>query len=467
MYRSVFTPGSRRVAADSSPGVRPSVVACIATCTAHVACAIMVSCGSGSPYSGPSEPNEPVGRTRWQDRRRNHWADETVLHFKGGNEMKIKKHIVVTIIVIGHLAVSIKTTHAGGITPVPKLVAVTEDRVVISENNGGAVREVYSDSRRQSSAGAGFRDLAINSLDARPQDFVGAKIYIADADTGRILRLMIGDHDPQNAADVTIMVQGLTSPSGVAFDRDSRLVYWSDETDGIIYRTTVPEAGFLIVGCVATNGGCGEEVFLAATNPIRPRENVRVCSASDERCGNAGSIYWTERKEPAESDTGTVMFANLGPPNPTTNVLVSGLHTPVGLSIGGDHIYWTDTGTSTIRRADLATTGQDPSVKPLVLNVFGSVGIGIAFDRAGLAPIEAAKMFWTRTAGEIRERDIDGDGGGNPFGGPPGPVTGIRVLPPPGLLGIPTTSTWGVVIMLLLVLAAGTVALRQIRASTS
>ncbi|MDK1039729.1 MAG: hypothetical protein QGD91_12630, partial [Actinomycetota bacterium] len=36
-------------------------------------------------------------------------------HFKGENEMKLKTHIVVTTIVLGHLALPVATTHAGGI----------------------------------------------------------------------------------------------------------------------------------------------------------------------------------------------------------------------------------------------------------------------------------------------------------------------------------------------------------------
>ncbi len=51
--------------------------------------------------------------------------------------MKIKTHIAVTIIAIGHLAAPVATTHAGGITPVPKLIVVTEASAVIVEDSAG------------------------------------------------------------------------------------------------------------------------------------------------------------------------------------------------------------------------------------------------------------------------------------------------------------------------------------------
>ncbi|MCH8244208.1 MAG: hypothetical protein IH897_16600 [Planctomycetes bacterium] len=75
-------------------------------------------------------------------------------------------------------------------------------------------------------------------------------------------------------------------------------------------------------------------------------------------------------------------------------------------------------------------------------------------------------MSWTRTDDEkFKKRAINAGGGGNPLASNPGPVTGVRVLLPPGQ--IPTISAWGAVVMLLLVLAGGAIAFRHIRASTS
>ncbi|MCH7925916.1 MAG: hypothetical protein IIC51_10325 [Planctomycetes bacterium] len=75
-------------------------------------------------------------------------------------------------------------------------------------------------------------------------------------------------------------------------------------------------------------------------------------------------------------------------------------------------------------------------------------------------------MFWTRTDQEkFKKRAIDVLGGGNPLASNPGPVTGVRVLLPPGL--IPTISTWGAVAMMLLVLTGGTIAILRRRTAVS
>lgn len=139
---------------------------------------------------------------------------------------------------------------------------------------------------------------------------------------------------------------------------------------------------------------------------------------------------------------------------------MTGLDTPVGLSIGRDKVYWTDTGTDKIGRADLDppnTNVEDSFVE----NVVDSVGISLGFE--GNSP---QAMLWTLTdAGKIRNRDIDDAGDGDDFSTDPGSITDIRVIRPGR--AIPTISTWGAVILLLLVIAAGTVVFRPVRASAS
>ena len=139
---------------------------------------------------------------------------------------------------------------------------------------------------------------------------------------------------------------------------------------------------------------------------------------------------------------------------------MTGLNSPVGLSIGKDRVYWTDTGTDKIGRADLGALNSNVNTA-FVNNVTASVGISLGFQ--GNSP---QTMFWTDTAsGKIRNREIGVMGDGDDFSTDPGPVTDLRVLRPGR--AIPTISTWGAVVLLLLVILAGTVVFRPVRASAS
>ena len=158
--------------------------------------------------------------------------------------MKIKAHIVVTIIGIGHLTVPVATTHAGGITPVPKLVAVTESQEMHTEGRAGDPNLILVDSGQQAArgiTGQGYRDLAINRHGSNPGNFNGTKIYIADANagqgTGRILRVLITSGGPPYP--ITTMFNNLPSPNGIAFERRAGvdILYWSDKVDKKIYWT--------------------------------------------------------------------------------------------------------------------------------------------------------------------------------------------------------------------------------------
>lgn len=139
---------------------------------------------------------------------------------------------------------------------------------------------------------------------------------------------------------------------------------------------------------------------------------------------------------------------------------MTGLDTPAGLSISKTRVYWTDKGTDKIGRADLGAVDSNKEVA-FVDNVTDSVGISLGFE--GNSP---KAMFWTLTDdGKIRNRDIDVAGDGDDFSTDPGTITDLRVIRPGR--AIPTISTWGAVILLLLVIAAGTVVFRPVRASAS
>lgn len=362
--------------------------------------------------------------------------------------MKSSAKFIGTAIVLGVLILSVGTTRAGGITPVPKSFSVTEAGILSYTDTGGTTTTIYDDSVRNGrvATGRGFRGLALDRRTANPSDQIGLKIYIADAGTdgtnGRILRVeIVGPGIPETAE---VLLSGLSFPNGIAFDPSTDLLYWSDKTDGKIYRADA----------TATPPLAKVSVLCSLSSP----HIVRICSSSDKTCKKRDKIYWTEpgSNKIRRAKLSTLSTCSRG----TLEDLVTGLDNPVGLSIGRDKVYWTDTGTDKIGRADLDppnTNVEDSFVE----NVIDSVGISLGYQIGN-----PKNMFWTLTDnGKIRNRDIDGAGNGDDFSTNPGSITDIRVIRPGR--AIPTVSTWGVVILLLLVIAAGTVVFRPVRASAS
>ncbi|MCH9003230.1 MAG: hypothetical protein IIC02_11710 [Planctomycetes bacterium] len=364
--------------------------------------------------------------------------------------MKSSAKFIGTAIVLGVLILSVGTTRAGGITPVPKSFSVTEAGILSYTDTGGTTTTIYDDSARNGrvATGRGFRGLALDRRTANPSDQIGLKIYIADAGTdgtnGRILRVeIVGPGIPETAE---VLLSGLSFPNGIAFDPSTDLVYWSDKTDGKIYRadtTATPPLAKVSVLCSLSSPG-----------------NVRVCPSSDRTCGRRDKIYWTEAgsRKVRRARLSTLTSCARSVPEDLVNLGPG--HTPVGLSIGRNRVYWTDTEADVIGRADLGAV--DSSVETaFVNNVVDSVGISLGFQ--GDSP---QAMLWTLTdAGKIRTRGIDGAGDGDDFSTDPGSITDIRVIRPGR--AIPTVSTWGVVVLLLLVIAAGTVVFRRVRVSAS
>ena len=369
--------------------------------------------------------------------------------------MKIKTQIVVTTIVLGLLAVAVTTTYAGGITPVPKLLWVTEDSKLIATNEQGSRDTLFQDTGRLLGP---FRDLAIDYTSFPPSPrLVGSTVYISErgvcgGTAGRIVRVDITG-GPVNP--LTEVIAGLNCPSGVAFDHDTKLLYWSDREEGKIY---------------CTNPVVPAPVRIQVLSGLVFPEGVRVCSDAEKSCGRPGHIFWTELETISEA---SVAGLNVCTPLVIGDVVVIGLGEPVGLSIGSEKIFWTDKGSGKIARADIDGIGQ---IGEDIADAVDSVGIGLEFlGNPGNPP---DRMFWTipndttrGTNPKIKMR-VPGGMVGDPdqdvaIPGGPGPVAGIRVIPPPGQRQIPATSTWGVVVMLLLLLAGGTIAIRQLRASTS
>ena len=117
----------------------------------------------------------------------------------------------------------------------------------------------------------------------------------------------------------------------------------------------------------------------------------------------------------------------------------------IALDIVGDKIYWTDIATDKIQRANLDGAGVEDLLS-------GIHAFGIALDVTG------GKMYWTSIQGKIERANLDGsvvetvlDNG---LGQPTGIALDLR-------RSIPTLSEWGLIAMLGLFLAMGTLIIRR------
>ena len=107
----------------------------------------------------------------------------------------------------------------------------------------------------------------------------------------------------------------------------------------------------------------------------------------------AVSMYWTD------TGTGQVQRANLDGTNVKT--LVAGLASPkdIAVDVTAGKMYWTDTGTGQIQRANLDGSNSEFLITGLVSPT------GIALDAAG------RNVYWTDTGtGQIQRANLDGSG---------------------------------------------------------
>lgn len=107
----------------------------------------------------------------------------------------------------------------------------------------------------------------------------------------------------------------------------------------------------------------------------------------------AGKMYWTD------SGTGKIQRANLD--GTRVEDLVTGLGNPVGLELdpGAGKMYWTGSREGKIQRANLDGTG----VEDLVTGLNQPVGVALGLG--------AGKMYWTHNlGGKIRRANLDGTG---------------------------------------------------------
>ena len=294
------------------------------------------------------------------------------------------------------------------------------------------------------------------------------KIYWTDLGSGKIQRANL------NGSQVEDVVTGLAAPRGLALDLTANKLYWTDTVDSqnhSIGRANLDgsDQEILITASLAfpTNIALdlagGQMIWASQSHRIRSAP-IGSTTITDVVTGigvpeviaidpSTGTMYWTDYIEKL------IERADLDGSNLET-VVGTGLVWPQGLAldIAGGFIYWTDItqwfivgpGPGMIMRAEL--DGSNP-----VTLVSGDLDDpqGIALDISG------GHMYWTDGAtAKIQRANLDGtsvvDLVDTGLTRPWAIALDLRV---PEL--VPTTSQWGLIVMVMTILSAATVVLRM------
>ena len=122
---------------------------------------------------------------------------------------------------------------------------------------------------------------------------------------------------------------------------------------------------------------------------------IPIVDPEDSPDRTAGKMYWTD------TSTAKIQRANLDGSG-VEDLVTSGLSFPLGLAldVGAGKMYWTDAGRAKIQRANLDGSG----VEDLVTSGL-SFPLGLALD------VGAGKMYWTDTStAKIQRANLDGSG---------------------------------------------------------
>lgn len=295
------------------------------------------------------------------------------------------------------------------------------------------------------------------------------KIYWTEAGAGKIRR---ADLDGSNIQD--LVTTGLTSPAGIALDLSAGKMYWADSGAGKIQRADL-------------DGSNVEDLVSGLSKPYGIALDL-----------GAGQMYWTNVGQSGQAD-GTIQRANLDGSNVENFVLIPGLVDPRGIALdpASFRMYWADSGTGKIQRAFMGGILVEDVFAPgnamyspfqVALDVAGGKLYWTAFffefgvvDRAnldgsnfepfintstGLAgpPIEGlaldlsvGKLYWSQWGGTIHRIDLDRAN------------YEVLITSSSTALGIaldlrepiPTVSVWGMIVLTLLMLTAGSIVITR------
>lgn len=302
------------------------------------------------------------------------------------------------------------------------------------------------------------------ALGAHPAEGHQPKMYWV-ASGGGTFKVWRADLDGSNRE--VLIPEGLVGPIAIALDVDAEKMYLTDASTDKILRANMDGSGL-------ENLVTGVRSFAIAVDP------------------QGGKMYWADRL------SGKMQRANLDGSG-IEDLITSGLSGPGGiaLDVAAGKMYWTNTFLLKIQRADLSgsnvedlLTIAEPDLYPRGIALDLTAGkmywtlLDIPFgkipgkiQRANLdgseiedlvardipfvdcpsriaLDIRAGKMYWTNPGFQILRANFDGSGQEDIIAAasPRGIALDLRIN-----ADIPTASEWGLLMITLLVLTAGTV----------
>jgi sugar lactone lactonase YvrE len=246
----------------------------------------------------------------------------------------------------------------------------------------------------------------------------GGKMYFTDPGVARVRR---ADLDGENLED---LVTGLGLLSGIAVDPANRKIYWCDFGTDKIQRANLDGTGVTDV---------------VTTGLVKP-QGIALDVVGER-------MYWT--------DTDAHKIARASLEGEEIEDLVTGLGSLAGiaLDVSNGKMYWCNWTDGIVHRANLEIPqGETPGSRSDIENVVA----GLMYPNGLALDLTHGLMFWTDTdTMSIHRATLDGQGVQTIVTIDEGLISGITldVSPDP----VPAVSTWGLAVMILLMLSAGTV----------
>ncbi len=179
------------------------------------------------------------------------------------------------------------------------------------------------------------------------------------------------DSSAFNGSGKQVIVSGLSSPYGIAFEQDSGHVYWTDVTAGKIWR--------------ANRDGSSPQAMLSGLNLPR---GIAIDNVDHE-------MFWVE------NGSKKIRSANLDGSN-AQDIVTTGLGAPTQVSLDEKHgkIYWTDNGGT---EKKIGMCGLDGTL-PTIIDSTTSFVSGINVDTVN------SKVYWSEygPTNRIMSANLDG-----------------------------------------------------------
>lgn len=266
-----------------------------------------------------------------------------------------------------------------------------------------------------------------------------------------------------DGSQVTDLYVNLGKPLGMALDTVNGRLYWADgETDQVVVVDLVdfasPTALVQLPFASGLRGmgiapSIGKVYWVAEDLQKLQRANLDG-SAVEDLAIPPGSFF-----DVAIDETNSALFwidgdqiwrSDLDGANRVA--IISDADQPyyAALDVAAGKIYWTNFAANSIGRANLDGSERDV---PGVVSGLASRPIGIALD------LPRGKMYWTLESGEIQRANLDGTGVETVLSTASG-TWDISILDSiPNTHAVPAATTWGLVILTLMILSAGSIVL--------